>query len=593
MKSDRLHTAFLKIILMLVLITAFKAILASPALAQGPITVTTTVDELNSDGDCSLREAIEAANSDAAVDACGAGSGADTITVPAGTYTLSLSGAEENTNATGDLDILDDVTITGAGALSTTIDANSIDRVMHVLTGTTVLLNDFTLTNGQSPGDGGGILNHGNLSVNRSVISNNDAPSGAGGGIRNDGTLTVNASAIISNTSSGSLDGGAGILNITTGAATTLINSTVGGNDTTGDGGGIRSINGTVTISSSTIGSNNASGPGGGVMVDTGSTINIQNSLIANNTTGFFAPDCYDNGGAISSQDYNLIEDTAGCTISGSTGNNITGSDPNLGPLQNNGGNTPTYALLSGSPAINKIPEATNGCGTTLITDQRGISRPQGATCDIGAFELAMSDLGIAKTVEPTGSIANGATITYTIVVSNSGDGDATSVAVSDLFPPEVGGGSIFTFTNISAGGSLSLTIARVVSGTPGSVITNTASYSYPNGSDFASAAFTIATPPDYTLDVDVVTDTNAAGFQLCDDATPNDCSLRGAISKANADTSNAYTITVPAGTYTLSLSGAEENTNATGDLDILDDVTINGAGALQAPSLTPTALTG
>ena len=73
--------------------------------AGAGITVTTTDDELNSDGDCSLREAIQAANTNAAVDACNPHIGAETITVPAGTYTLSIAGANEDANATGDLDI--------------------------------------------------------------------------------------------------------------------------------------------------------------------------------------------------------------------------------------------------------------------------------------------------------------------------------------------------------------------------------------------------------------------------------------------------------------------------------------------------------
>jgi CSLREA domain-containing protein len=96
------------------------------------ITVNTTNDELNSDGDCSLREAIQAANTDATVDACTTGSGADTITLPAGTYTLSLAGASEDANATGDLDITSVITIDGADAASTTIDGGGLDRVLDV-----------------------------------------------------------------------------------------------------------------------------------------------------------------------------------------------------------------------------------------------------------------------------------------------------------------------------------------------------------------------------------------------------------------------------------------------------------------------------
>ena len=87
---------------------------------------------MTDDGDCSLREALQAANTDIAVDACPAGDGWDTIMVPAGTYTLTLTGSGEDGNTTGDLDVLESVTILGAGAGSTTIDGNDSDRVFHV-----------------------------------------------------------------------------------------------------------------------------------------------------------------------------------------------------------------------------------------------------------------------------------------------------------------------------------------------------------------------------------------------------------------------------------------------------------------------------
>ncbi len=81
------------------------------------------------------------------------------------------------------------------------------------------------------------------------------------------------------------------------------------------------------------------------------------------------------------------------------------------------------------------------------------------------------------------------------------------------------------------------------------------------------------------TITVDTTTDSNAAGFQVCSGAA-NDCSLRGAISRANGDPGNFYTILVPSGTYTLTLTGAGDSFNATGDLDIATSMTINGAGA-------------
>ncbi len=65
----------------------------------------------------------------------------------------------------------------------------------------------------------------------------------------------------------------------------------------------------------------------------------------------------------------------------------ITNTNPLLGPLANNGGPTQTMTLFVGSAAMNRIPNGTNGCGTTIMTDQRGILRPQGAACDIGAYE--------------------------------------------------------------------------------------------------------------------------------------------------------------------------------------------------------------
>lgn len=81
------------------------------------------------------------------------------------------------------------------------------------------------------------------------------------------------------------------------------------------------------------------------------------------------------------------------------------------------------------------------------------------------------------------------------------------------------------------------------------------------------------------TLTVDTTTDTNARAFQACTPA-PNDCSLRGAISRSNATAATAYTIALPAGRYVLGLTGSGENNNARGDLDIAGNLTINGAEA-------------
>ena len=118
------------------------------------------------------------------------------------------------------------------------------------------------------------------------------------------------------------------------------------------------------------------------------------NTILSDNSvfsgTGSTKPDC---AGTLTGQDYNLVDNTGGCTIAGSTTGDITGLSAKLGALQNNGGATLTLALLSGSPAINAGDPA--GCvdqlGATLTTDQRGFTRPvngsgnPGGVCDICA----------------------------------------------------------------------------------------------------------------------------------------------------------------------------------------------------------------
>ena len=143
--------------------------------------------------DCSLREAILAANQNAAI---------DTISIPAGTYTLSISGKEENLGATGDLDILNDVILTGAGSGSTIINANSIDRAIEITETATVTITGVTIQNGLLPEKeigGGGILSHGDLHITNSTIKNNYGVRGAG--IFNSlGKLTINECIIENNT---------------------------------------------------------------------------------------------------------------------------------------------------------------------------------------------------------------------------------------------------------------------------------------------------------------------------------------------------------------------------------------------------------
>src|SRR5687768_13721298 len=135
------------------------------------------------DSDCSLREAILAAN---------AAIGPDFIVLGAGTYSLSLTGAGEDFGATGDLDISDDLAIVGRDAAGTVIDANKIDRVFDVLAGVKLELVSLTVTDGHvSGGNGGGIRVAGELDLTRSVVSLSRAEFGKGGGVAAQGEAAV------------------------------------------------------------------------------------------------------------------------------------------------------------------------------------------------------------------------------------------------------------------------------------------------------------------------------------------------------------------------------------------------------------------
>jgi CSLREA domain-containing protein len=287
-------------------------------------------------------------------------------------------------------------------------------------------------TDGSSGGgSGGGIFNASNLTLHQSTVSQNRAgagssesyvnywgtvgysQNGAGGGIFNNGLLTVTMSTISGNATvdgqqvyaaerPGSGGNGGGIVNL---QGLYLVNSTVSGNYTgkggdseaglggaAGSGAGIWN-NGWLTITHSTIADNHTgeggTGPDG---VNEGSagggfhnsrSVLMRNTLVANNSTSGEGPDCY---GIIVSHGYNLLQQQASCTLTVELATNIVDQLPEIAPLADNGGETPTHALLLNSPAID-AGTCTDSTGLAIVSDQRGIVRPQQVTCDIGAFE--------------------------------------------------------------------------------------------------------------------------------------------------------------------------------------------------------------
>ncbi len=371
--------------------------------------------------DCSLREAIIAAN---------ASPGPDTITLQIGIYALSIPGRNEHASATGDLDITGDLTMGGAGAALTVIDGGALDRVFDVTESITVQVSGLAVQGGDSADqDGGGIRNLGALTLNDTSVSGNHADDA--GGINNLGALTLINSTVGGNQAD---DAGGGIFNHQ-GAALTLTGSTVSGNSSGFSAGGISNFE-TLALTNSTVSGNTTGGNGGGISNFGGAT--ITNSTISGNSTAFFDGGGISNEGALSMASSTLSDNSAGglgggifnyqgtvtikntiiaSSASGgdcggdavvSSGHNLDGdgtcglsaggdlsaTDPQLGPLADNGGPTLTHAPLPGSPAVDAGSE---DCPPP-DTDQRAVARPldgdgdQTAACDMGAVETGPND---------------------------------------------------------------------------------------------------------------------------------------------------------------------------------------------------------
>jgi len=282
----------------------------------------------------------------------------------------------------------DKLTVRGAGS-----------SVLHIGSGKVIVVSGVTVTGGSS--NGGGILNQGTLTLNDVTIRDNTAGDATNGGGTGAGLwnyigahLTIRRSTISDNTAIGNLgynpSRGGGIANYGT---ATLINSTISGNSANeGSGGGIsNSLPGsTLTIKNATVSANASPGTFGGGGIDNLGTLNSTNSIVGDNGDG-------DLSGDVESGGYNIFGTTNG---TGFDPTDLIGADPLLGPLKDNGGPTDTMAPLPGSPAINRIPGSSGVDFPT--TDQRGVTRPQGARADSGAVELVPSSATPTRTRTPS-----------------------------------------------------------------------------------------------------------------------------------------------------------------------------------------------
>jgi hypothetical protein len=433
-----------------------------------------------------------------------------TITLTSGELTI-----DKSLNITGPGAKLLAVSGNNAGLVFDVLSGTVAISGLTVLKGRTTGSTGFTEQNG-SDGRGGGIFNQSTLAMSDCIIISNtvvggqgggtasgfagNGGNGMGGGIANIGALSLNRCTVTGNTAlggpggvatSGGSDGsggqsyGGGLYNF---GQLALLNSTINGNNATagsggagpgsGNGGGIYNLQ-DVALTNCTIAANAAHGSSfdfGGGIYDVGNSLtitsctivgnqaefggginsggaNLANSILAGNAAvgGGSGPD---GSGTINSSDYNLIQNTSTLTISGTTTHNITGQNPLLGALQDNGGPTYTLALLPGSPAMDK------GKSFGLTADQRGKIRPAdfpslpnaagGDGADIGAFEFlpASPPLNIQ-------SVASGVVLSWPTNASefrlesetNLASANWTSVSGT---PAQIGG--LFNLTNAAVG---------------------------------------------------------------------------------------------------------------------------------------------
>ena len=323
------------------------------------------------------------------------------------------------------------------GGENLTVDGNDDHRVFFVNEGVTTELIGFTVAHGRTQAldindvrgfCGGGIRNEGTLKLADSIVTGcfalDGAVEGAGGGICAAGDTTV----INSDVSQNAATDGGGIL-CGTGyvigcGRLTLIDSTVTGNTGGGVSGGEP-----LTLTSTTVSGNVGSGVGGfaaatitnttvsanagvGISSDypfgTGGPVAFVNSTVTGNADGAlwlfgvwepepsFVGTILDGGcrRAWASDGYNIESPGDTCGFDRPTDQvNVSAENLKLGEIGDNGGPTMTHALGAGSVAIDQIPavECVDADGEPLTTDQRGVERPQGDACDVGAVEMEVT----------------------------------------------------------------------------------------------------------------------------------------------------------------------------------------------------------
>ncbi len=455
-----------------VLCVALAMLFAANSINAANFTVTKIADTNDGtcDADCSLREAILAANaavSDDVIDF--------DATVFGSPQAIVLSLGELVIVANGSL------AINGTGADMLTIDGNLTSRIFRTGTGVVAVVNDMRLTRGNGVSavsnnsggailndagtmtlnnliitantvtvNGGGIRNSGTgsvLNINNCVISNNTAQTSSGGGMQNfsTSTVTITNSIFVGNTSGGSTGGGGAQLNGTV----RITNSTFANNNAPGaSGGGIQSNGSNQIITNSTFSGNTSTNNGGGIHRGT-TNVNffIRNSIVAGNNGTSASPDITNSANGLNSEGNNIIGNVG--TSTGWEMTDLLNTNPMLGALADNGGLGMTFLPMSGSPAIDAgdncvldLTCATSNPPQAVTTDQRGTTRPQGPTVDIGSVEVAGAQANATVAGQVVNPFGNG--VSKSVVTISDGSGVVQTTLTSSF--------GYFTFVGIPTG---------------------------------------------------------------------------------------------------------------------------------------------
>jgi hypothetical protein len=453
--------------------------LALADVAQAETIEVTTTADLSDTGcpgpECSLREAVAVASSGDTIKLGGTKASPEIYELTRGSQIVLTKSLTIEGNGPG-ASIID-------GSSNLSGDPEKFNRILKVTTGT-LTVDGVSFTGGTDENDencasgcetlsangGGALFNDGATVILDEVAFEGDGESPLGGAIANDGTLemtnvsfihdgaaiggalfsrggTITANGVTFEDDGGfDFDGGAVFLYES--GSTTFTNTTIVGSGTSSTiGGGIDNDGATLTLTNDTLSDNVR----GSLETDVGGRTSVQNTIIGSG----FSDDGLNLDCVAAGKETNAGA-TTGEAVTEDLGNNIdqdgacgldaagdkSGVNPELAPIADNGGPTPTEALLHGSPAI----EAGNDAACPA-TDQRGIARPQGAHCDIGAFEAVLVGQPSATTGAATNIASSEATLQATIDLDGEAGGFhfvwGTSAAALTKETPEVAAGVV------------------------------------------------------------------------------------------------------------------------------------------------------